>query len=345
MKKNVLVAILALVVVVALYGGIRYFTSSRDTADEPQVTLSWGCTAPAEDLTSIGLQKVADLVEERSGGSLKINVFPASQLGTAMTQMEMVIKGNIDMFTEGASYIADWGVPDNSVAGFFFQCPNKEGYMRLLESDLYKTWIDQFQEETGLRTIAWNWMRPPVQIASNKPIYTLEDFKNLKIRSIPSEYTLAALKALGANPTSVAYDEVYLSMQQGVIDGTIATLDAVYTMNFYQVSKYLCKLDCGYINFAVWMNEAKFQSLSTEQQEILVTACNEVGEWYSEEVEKVLDGYLEKMAEHGVEIITYSPEERTRFATAAREAARKYEEDGTWSEGLFNKYLEIVNAE
>ncbi|NLW08558.1 MAG: hypothetical protein GX036_01700, partial [Firmicutes bacterium] len=62
MKKNVLMVILALVVVVALYGGIRYFTSPRDAAEEPRVTLSWGGTAPAEDLTSIGMQKVADLV-------------------------------------------------------------------------------------------------------------------------------------------------------------------------------------------------------------------------------------------------------------------------------------------
>jgi len=345
MKKNVLMVILALVVVVALYGGIRYFTSPRDAAEEPRVTLSWGGTAPAEDLTSIGMQKVADLVAERSGGSLKINVFPASQLGPAMTQMEMLINGSIDMFIEGYNYMADWGLPEVSMAGFFFQCPSKEAFLRFLDSDLYKSWTERFLELKGVRTLASNWMRPPVQIASNIPIYKLEDIKNLKIRSIPSEYTLSALRAMGANPTSVSYDEVYLAMQQGVIDGTISTQDTMYTMKFYEVAKYLCLLDCSFVNFAIWMNEEKFQSLSPAQQEILIEACNEVGQWYSEEVEKILDTYMEKIVAHGMQVITYSPEEHARFAAATRKAAYRYVENGTWPRETFEQFQRIVNAE
>lgn len=343
MKKNVLVAILALVVVVALYGGIRYFTSSRDTADEPQVTLSFGGTAAAEDLASKAMQRVAKLVEERTNGSVKINVFPASQLGDAMTQMEMVINGNIDVFMEGANYMADWGVPERYIASLYFQCPSREAFLKLLDSDFYKTWEDDFLKETGLRTLASNWVRPPVEIASNVPLYTLEDFQNLKLRSLPSKYTLDALGALGTKPTSVAYNEVYLAMQQGVIEATIATLDAVYKMNFYQVADYLCMVNASYVNFALWMNEAKFQSLSPTQQEILVSTCNEVGEWYMEVVDAELDDYIQNMVEHGVEIIEYSPEEYAKFAATIKPLVDKYVEEGIWPEGLYEAYIDVIS--
>ena len=343
MKKNVLMVVLALVVVVALYGGIRYFRSSRDTAGEPKVTLSFGGTAASEDLASKAMQRVADLVEERTNGSLKINVFPASQLGDAMTQMEMVINGNIDIFMEGANYMADWGVPERYVASLYFQCPSKEAFLKLLDSDLYKSWEDTFLEKTGLRTLASNWVRPPVEIASNVPLYTLEDFKNLKLRSLPSKYTLDALSALGTKPTSVAYNEVYLAMQQGVIEATIATLDAVYKMNFYQVAKYLCMVDASYVNFALWMNEAKFQSLSPSQQEILVNTCKEVGEWYMAAVEAELDSYIQKMVEHGVKIIEYSPEEYAKFAATIKPLVEKYVAEGTWPEGLYEAFMDVIS--
>lgn len=344
-RKTFVLFSLVMVVTLTVGTGCLLASSSEfpDASKDRKVTLSWGGTAAAEDLTSLGMQRVAKLVEERSGGSLKINVFPASQLGDAMTQMEMVINGNIDMFIEGSNYMADWGVPERYVAGLYFQCPSKDAFLRLLRSDFYKSWEDKFLKETGVRTLANNWMRPPVEIASNIPLYTLEDFQNLKLRSIPSKYTLDALQTLGTKPTPVAYQEVYLALQQGVIEATIATLDAVYKMNFYQVTKYLCLVDLGYVNFAVWMNDKKFQSLSPAQQEILVRTCNEVGDWYMKSVDEELDGYVEKMVEHGVEVIRYSAEERARFAAAVRQLVDKYVNEGIWPKGLFEEFLAVVS--
>lgn len=206
-----------------------------------------------------------------------------------------------------------------------------------------KSWEDKFLAKTGLRTLASNWIRPPVEFASNVPLYTFEDYRNLKIRSLPSEYTLASLRALGTNPTSVAYNEVYMALQQGVIDATIATLDAIYKMNFYQVAKYLCMVDCNFVNFAIWINEKKFKSLTPAQQEILVKSCQEVGDWYTQAVDAELQSYVDKMVAHGMKIITYSPEERAKFAAATRKLIDQYQKEGRWSEGLYEKFIAAIS--
>lgn len=139
MKGQRLALLSCLVLLIALYGGTGYSTQGfPDASKDPKVALRWGGTAAAEDLASEGMRKVAKLVEERSGGSLRIKVFPASQLGDAMTQMEMTIAGNIDMFMEGSNYMADWGVPDRYIGSIYFQLPGKEAFLRLLKSDLYK---------------------------------------------------------------------------------------------------------------------------------------------------------------------------------------------------------------
>ena len=313
-----------------------------DASNDPEVTLSFGGTAAADDLASQGMKKVAELVNERSGGTITINVFPASQLGDAMTQMELTGDGGQDMFLEGSNYMQDWGAPDSGILFSSFSCETEEEYMRGLESDLYQTWIDEFLEANNIRTLAYNWMRPPVEYGSNVEVRTFEDFQGLKIRSVPSADSIALLEAMGANPTSIAYNEVYLSLQTGVVEATIATLDAVYTMKFYEVIDYLLKIDAGFVNFSCWINETKYQSLTEAQQEILTRTCVEVGEWYSEEIDKMLDGYIEEMEAAGVEVITYDETERAKFSDVAKQMALEKEESGQYSEGLNEEFQMII---
>lgn len=314
--------------------------NTLDASKDPKVTLSFGGTAAPSDPASIGLQKVADLVHERSGGSITINVFPTSQLGDAMTQMEMLIGGSLDMFMEGSTYMSDFGVPDNGIVSVFFQFNSEQEFLNLLESDLYKSWEDKFQEVNGVRTLAHNWMRPPVDWASNREIKSLDDFKGLKIRSIPSEIPMESLKAIGASPTSVAYNEVYLSLQQGVVEAAIATLDAIHNMKFYEVSKYILMVDSGYVNFHAWMNEAKFKSLTPAQQQILTEVCVEVGEWYSQEVKKMLEGYVKTMTDSGVKLINFTSEDRAKLAEMTMPIIEKKIADGVWSKDLLEKFEE-----
>ena len=340
-RKTFVMISVAIIIAVFVTSGLSTTHAARFRRRKV-TTLTWGATSPIGDLATIAMEKVVKLVEERSGGTLKINYFPASQLGTAMTQMEMVIKGNIDMFTEAQNYLADWGAPKSGMTSISFQIPSKEGYLRLLKSDLFKSWLDDFQKATGVRTLAWNWVRPPGQVASNIPVYKLEDMKDLKVRTLPSEISLAGMRALGARPTAVAYDEVYLALQQGVVDATVCTTEVFYTMKWYEVTKYLLMLNTSYVSYAIWMNEKSYQSLSPEHQEILTTACNEVGEWYSAEIDKLVEEYIDKMIAHGVTIITYPPEEYARFAEASAKDARRYIEAGTWTEEEFEEYLRIV---
>lgn len=137
-----------------------------DVANDPVVTLSFGSTSSAEDLITQAMQRVAETCAEKSGGSIVVNVFPASQLGDATAQLESVSSGGQDMFIEAeASYMQTYGIKDAGVASFGV-VNTQEKLATMVESDLWAEWEQQFLDTTGIATISNNWIRQETIICS-----------------------------------------------------------------------------------------------------------------------------------------------------------------------------------
>jgi TRAP-type C4-dicarboxylate transport system substrate-binding protein len=221
---------------------------------------------------------------------------------------------------------------------------SQEALSKELKSDIWAGFEDEFLKSTGVRAISNNWIRQPTVITSKKKLEKISDFKGVKLRIVPSAITQRVYETLGFKPTPVAYGEVYLSLQQGVIDGTIATLDAQYTMGFYEVTKYLCLFSTSCTNVCVWINDAKWQKLSPTQQKILTDICNEVGNWYVENVNKEVAGFIEKMKASGTEVITYSEDIMGEAKEMLKTVAYEYEAKGAWEKGLYDKMVEYLKT-
>ena len=308
--------------------------------DQPVVELRWGATASAEDWVIKTIERVSERVNERTDGNVTINVYPAGQLGDATTQFEMVIDGSLDMLTEGSTTRNEFGQPEVSVfLPFYF---SEEEYLEVIHSDLYQSWNDKLLEEQGVRTLAGNMMRQPVQITSTVPVYTLEDFEGFRLRIVPIPTSVQAAEALGINATSVEFGEVYLSLQQGLIEGTIAPLDMHYTMGFYEVTDYLLMIDYSLTHFEIWMNEDKFQTLSPEQQQILLEECHDAGAYYMDNVEADVEVFIQEMVASGIEIIEYEPEVRDEFTQRIQQVARDLEAEGRIPEGVIDEVNELL---
>lgn len=313
-----------------------------DASKDPVVTLIFGGTSSAEDNISIAMQRIADLCAERSGGTIKISVFPASQLGDAVAQMESTIGGAQDMFVEAqASYMQQYGIPETNINNLGL-ITNQEKLAKELDSPLWAEWEAKFLENTGLRTLGHNYIRPQVAISSNVPFYKPEDINGIKCRTTSSSIMIDSYNVCGFQSTPVAYGEVYLSLQQGVIDATMGSLDSHYTMGFYEVSKYLCMFTLSCPNFGIWINDAKFQSMTEAQQQILLDVVNECGDWYTETNNAMVDGYVDKIKEAGVEVITYDDAVMQPIYDKLADLAHSYEEAGKWTPGTYDAMAEYL---
>lgn len=313
-----------------------------DASKDPKVELSFGGTAAADDLITQGMERVAELAEERSGGSIVINVFPASQLGDAVAQIESMIGGGQDMMIEAqGSYMQQYGVEDAAVNSFGL-VETQEALAKELDSEMWREFEAQFKEINRVETLANNWIRQPTVIACKKPLYTMDDFKGVKLRVVPSATTTAVYEALGFSPTPVAYSETYLSLSQGVIDGTIASYDAMYTMGFYEVAPYMTKYGNSCTNVAIWINGARFEGMTPAQQQILTEACQEVGDWYTQASNDLMAEYEEKMVAGGATIIEVDEGFVEEANQRLSEVAYAYEAEGKMTQGTYDKLAKLV---
>lgn len=313
-----------------------------DASGDPQIKLSFGGTAAADDLITKGMEMVAELAAERSGGTIVINVFPASQLGDAVAQLESMIGGGQDMMIEAqGSYMQQYGVADAAVNSFGLVA-TQEALAKELDSEMWSAFETQFKDTNNIDTLANNWIRQPTVIACKKPLKTIEDFKGVKLRVVPSATTTAVYEALGFSPTPVAYSETYLSLSQGVIDGTIASYDAMYTMKFYEVAPNITKYGNSCTNVAIWINGNKFASMTQAQQQILRDACEEAGEWYTQASNDMMSEYEEKMVAGGATIIDVDDSFVQKANDILSAVAYDFEKEGKMREGIYDELAELV---
>lgn len=314
-------------------------------ADEPSMTLSLGTTSSAEDWQTLACQHFADLVSERTNGKITINVFPASQLGDANIEMESMISGSQDMFMEvELNYLYNYGIEELAV-NTFGVVNTKEALWNLLNSDLMDEYRETFRQTNGIVTIAHNFIRQQATLCFKEELDSIEDFAGVKLRTVPSEAAVAAYGALGFKPTSVAFGEVYLSLAQNVIDGAAAALDAQYTMKFYEQAPYILNFGTDVSNVALWMNEAKFNQLSENQQQILLECGEECAEWYTKNAADAVAQYVTEMEAAGVKIIEPSDELVEECMARFKAAALQFEADGKMPAGSYDKIYAVAHPE
>lgn len=307
----------------------------------PAVTLTMGTTGAVDDISTKAAQYFCDIVKERSNGVITIDLFPASQLGAALDQMEMLSGGSIDLFLE-ANYMANFGIKDIKAASVMFVTRSREDYQRLTESDYFKEQTEAFKDSTGIRVLVSNWFRNCTAIASKGKIETLEDCAGVKLRVPPVTSTIDMFNAFGFNATPVAYNETLISLQQGVIDGVWCTEDAIWTMGFYEPTNFVFELLAFYDSLYVYINDNLYTNMLTDaQRELIYTCASDAGDYYAASAASALDANRANWEAAGVETVTITPEEQARWAEIALQFGYSMEAAGEWSEGTLDRVLAI----
>lgn len=290
-----------------------------------------------------GWEKAQEIIKEKSGGKMAIEIYPDSQLGDKSSLIDSMLLGeNVCTLADGAFY-ADYGVPDFGIVFGPFLFDSWDQVWKLVDSDWYKEQCDKL-EEKGLKIIASNWIYGERHTLTNVPVNTVDDLKGLKIRVPSNEIQSKGFDVLGATSTGMALGDVYQALQTKTIDGAENPLATLYGRKLHEVAKYLI-LDGHVKNFTTWVVSADwFNSLPEEQQTWLLETAEEAGE-YNNEVQQAADAeYLQKMKDEGVTVVEPSEEVLAGF----KEKAQPFYEMGAefgWSDGLYDTVKKAMGAE
>ncbi|WP_298041267.1 DctP family TRAP transporter solute-binding subunit [uncultured Microbacterium sp.] len=217
-----------------------------------------------------GAQVIADEVSA-AGVGLEVEIFPSSQLGGDADRIASVASGDIDIDIQGASALGAVYEPI-SVLDSAYAFDDADHLARFMDSDASDTVVDAFAAETGVHTLG-AWSAGARQFTANTPIRTPDDLSGLRMRFPGSPQFLMNAKALGAQATEVAYEELYLALQQGTVDGQENPITNIVATNIKEVQDYV-SLSSHQLNTNLVIISDIWNDLNEEQQEALTAATD-----------------------------------------------------------------------
>lgn len=209
---------------------------------------------------------------EAAGVGLTIEIFGASQLGGDADRIQSVIAGDIDIDIQGASALSAVYAPMSVVDGAFVFDDSDHLY-NYFTSDASEPLTQGFEDETGVHILgAWN--TGARQFTANVPIRSPDDLAGLRMRFPPSPQFLMNAAAMGAEAVEVAFEELYLALQQGTVDGQENPITNIDAINLDEVQDYI-SLSSHQLSSNLVIIGDVWNELSTQQQEALTAAVEE----------------------------------------------------------------------
>ncbi len=303
-------------------------------ADEVVLRVGYG-NNPGEPF-DLGCQKWKELIEERSGGKFKIELYPSSQLGSKDDVMDQMVAGEpVATLTDGA-FFYDRGIKDMGIVFGPFLYDNWEQAFKLADSKWFKDQSDLVAKDAHLKIIGADWRYGARHTLTTKPVTKLADLKGMKIRVPTNNIQVKGFEVLGATPTPMALGDVYTSLQQGTIDGVENPIPVLYNGKFHEVAKYLL-LDAHVYNVTnIVVGTDFYDSLTAEQQKLLVETCHDAGVYQNEIVEKSETELLEQFKKEGVTVTEPSAEFKQELIDASKKFYELPEFTKDWTPGLYD---------
>jgi tripartite ATP-independent transporter DctP family solute receptor len=239
--------------------------------------LRYGSMLPADSIYHRACVMFGDELAKLSSGKLKVEVYPDSQLGTIPEMLSSVQTGSLQMTMAVSAWYSKFMKPLDAFT-LPYMVPSAEKLQAALGGALGQR-IAGMGEATGFQIIGY-WLIGGRHIVNKlRPVNKPADCAGLKIRVINSQVYIQTFRALGATAVAMDPSELYLALQQGVVDGFEYPLPDLISYKFYEVSKYL-SLD-GHTTdfFLVSINKALWQGMSAEEQGMMAQAMKTAMEW------------------------------------------------------------------
>lgn len=221
-------------------------------------------------------QWAADEIEKRSDGRHHIDVFPSSQLGNEVELNEGLDLGTVDIIYTGNAFAGN-AYPPIALGSAPFVFRDFDHWMAYSKSDLFRELSQGYEDATGNIPLGLIYFGQR-HVTANRPVLKPGDMKGMKIRVPDAPLLLMFPRAVDANPTPIAFSEVYLALQQGVVDGEENPLPIIKTMKFYEVQSDISLTGHIYDSQPIIMSGSAWARLSPEDQDLFRDVFREAAE-------------------------------------------------------------------
>lgn len=339
MRKCYLVLIVLLLTGGGLFAKGQGEQSGESAAESVKVLRIRYATimAPGDPIADAG-EKFAELVKEKSGGSIVVETYPGGALGGERDNLEALRTGSLEV--AGVSSLADaiFFAPEYAVFSAAYLVKDREHLRRAWAGEVGQE-INSYVETTlGIKTLTLM-DRGPRQLTSKVRVDNVDDVQGLKMRVPNNQVYLDIWKALGANPVPVAFPELYGALQTGVVVAQENPLATIYSSKFYEVQKYLALTNHVIEAYKFQCSKKWFDGLTPEQQQIVQSAAEEAAEYGNKLVADSEDSLKATLEKLGMTIVEPDIESfRAKAMSKVLELGQTY-----FKPGLVEKVLAVAD--
>lgn len=304
-----LVLFLALALVTGCGGGSQDgpagTEAGAEAGDGPKIVCKVAHATATDHPYHTGLMKFDELLRERSNGRISLEIFPSAQLGSERETIEGVQMGTIDMTLVSTAPLS--GFSDSFLlVDLPFIFTSREHAYEVLDGEIGQKMFADL-EGKGIKGLVYfeNGFRNITN--SIKPIVHPEDLKGIKIRTMENPIHIDSFRAIGANPTPIAFGELFTALQQKTVDAQENPLALIYASKFHEVQDYLSLTGHFYAPASLLMSEELWNSLSAEDQALIMECAHEAKDWQREQVRAMDEEVLESFKEGGMIVSEVDP--------------------------------------
>jgi tripartite ATP-independent periplasmic transporter solute receptor, DctP family len=266
------------------------------------LTLKIGYVDTPGTLVDLAAIRFEEELEERSGGAITVENFGGGQLGAENEMVESMGLGALDMAIVGDSVISVFA-PEYSALSFPYLVESAEHLEAIGSSEIADELSAVFQEELGVSVDRWL-ARAPRMLSANRAVETPADLAGLKLRVPANPVMEAAWAALGASPTPVAFNELFLALQQGVVDAQENPIDTVVATHFEEVQSHQMLTEHLFAPYFVLVSDRYLEGLDDQQREWISESMDAAQAHLRELVAQGQSEGLETLKAAGMTIIT-----------------------------------------
>ncbi len=283
-------------------------------------------------------EKFKSLVEERSGGKIKVQNNHTGQLGAEKDGYDSLQLGNLELHITGSLIIATLA-PEYQALDMPYIFDDQAHFRRAVDGSIGQEMHKVFLDKKGNRNLVVTNRMPRHLTTKNREVKTPDDLKGLKLRTLEVPVHVSAWKALGANPVPMAFPEVFTALQQGTLDAQENPYDVTFANNFFEVQKYL--ILTGHVRSGNWLNisDKVWQTFSTEEKDLVSTAAKDAGKYADEKNDGFDKEFSQKLKDKGM---TFVEPQLALFRDKVKDVPNEFK--SIWKPGLYDEIRKMAKG-
>jgi C4-dicarboxylate-binding protein DctP len=263
----------------------------------------------------LAAEKFKELAEKYTGGKVKVEVYPNSQLYKDKEELEALQLGAVQMLAPSNSKFGPIGVKEFEVFDLPYILPDLKTLRKVTDGPLGAKLL-KLLDSKGMTGLAY-WDNGFKQMSANKKLVAPADYKGMKFRIQSSKVLEAQFRTLGSIPQVMGFGEVYQALQTGVVDGQENTWSNIYTQKMHEVQKFITNSNHGYIGYVVVVNKKFWDDMPADIRAQCDKAMKEATEYGNGQSAKENDEALADIKKTGKsEIVALTPEQDSAMRKA-----------------------------